>query len=147
MIKQLIKLTIFLLSLSTFLNADFLLYMEKKDSGFSSGGSKAYCITNYYYENQKLYFLQSNDDAYDNAELKDCKSIQISAGYILDIENDICLIANIDTTNYEATDELDMSNYTNFSYLGIPLAYFNSLMALCGLLISAIFLYGLTRFI
>ena len=47
---------------------------------------------------------------------------------------------------YEATNELEMT-FDNFSFLGIPLEYFNLLMALSGLIISAMFIYGLVRFI
>ena len=142
MIKQFTKLILLLISVSTFLNADFLLYMEKKNSR----GSVAYCITDYYYKNKRIYFLQSNDNSYDREKLSNYSTINIQAGYIFD-ENNNCVIANIDTTNYEATNELSMNYYNNFSFLGIPLAYFNSLMALSGILISFIFLYGLVRFI
>ena len=146
MIKQLLNTTILLLSLSTFTNADFLLYLEQDNEA----GSEAYCITDYYYANKRIYFLQSNDDRYDNKRLRDYSSVQIRAGYIFDIDNDICIVANINTSEYEATNELSINNYNNYnnlSFLGISLEYFNSLMALSGILISFIFLYGLTRFI
>jgi hypothetical protein len=141
-----IKIILLLISLSTFLNADFLLFMEKSGGGFSGGGSEAYCITDYYYLDQKLYFLQSGEEEYDSKDLEDYKTISIDAGYIFD-EDENCVIANISTTTYEAIDDLDMNNYINFSFLGIPLAYFNSLMALSGIIISFLFLYGLMRFI
>lgn len=141
MIKQFIKLILLLISVSTFLNADFLLYMEKK----RDRGIDTYCITDYYYKNNRIYFLQSDDDRYDREKLSNYSTINIQAGYIF--TDNSCIIANIDTLDYEATDDLDMATYINFSFLGIPLEYFNSLMALSGIIISFIFLYGLTRFI
>lgn len=78
-------------------------------------------------------------------KLRNYSTVQIKAGYIFD-EDDNCVLANINTSDYEATNELSMIP-NNFSFLGIPLEYFNSLMALSGLLISGIFLYGLARFI
>lgn len=141
MIKQLLQSIIFLLFVSTFLNADFLLYLEQD----RDAGSEAYCITDYYYANKRIYFLQSEDNSYDSKRLRDYSTVQIRAGYIFD-EDENCIVANLNTIDYEATNELSMI-HNNFSFLGIPLEYFNSLMALSGIIISFIFLYGLTRFI
>ncbi len=142
MIKRIFKSIILLLVLSTFLNGDFLLYVEED----RNGGSATYCITDYYFKNQRLYFLQSDDDRYDNLRLSNYAKVSIEAGYIYDSENNICTVSNIDTSDFEATSELSM-RYNNFSFLGIPLEYFNTLMALSGLIISGLFLYGLTRYI
>ena len=140
-ISQLLKLIFLLLSLSTFLDADFLLTLEQD----KNAGTQNYCITDYYYKNQRIYFLQSNEKKYDSKRLKNYSSISIDAGYIFDNKN--CLVSDISTQKYEAISDLDMSNYNNFSFLGISLEHFNYLMALSGVIISALFLYGLMRFI
>ena len=141
MIKQQLKISLLLLSLSTFLNADFLLYLEQ-DKGT---GSEAYCITNHYYENGFIYYLASNDTNYDLKRLSNYSKVDIKAGYIFDADNK-CTLINKNTSTYETINDLEM-NYINLSYLGLSSEHFNVLMALSGIIISFIFLYGLVRFI
>lgn len=141
MIKQISTITILLLSISTFVNADFLLYLEED----RNDGSEVYCITDYYYVNNRIYYLQSDSTEYDNKRLSRYAKVDIRPGYILDL-NGNCIIANINTSDYQTTNSLPME-YSNFSYLGLSLEHFNALMALSGIIISFIFLYGLTRFI
>lgn len=140
MIKRILTTTLFLLVLSSFAKADFLLYLEQD----RNDGSESYCIEQYYFKNQRIYFLQSGDNKYDSKRLSRYATVSIEAGYTY--ENNICELSNMETNGYEAVNNLPMT-YNNFSFLGIPLEYFNTLMALSGLVISSIFLYGLTRFI
>ena len=141
MIKQISTITILLLSISPFVNADFLLYLEED----RNDGSEVYCITDNYYVNNRIYYLQSDSTEYDNKRLSRYAKVDIRPGYILDL-NGNCIIANINTSDYQTTNSLPME-YSNFSYLGLSLEHFNALMALSGIIISFIFLYGLTRFI
>lgn len=62
MIKQLSLSIILLLFVSSSLNADYLLYLEQDNQA----GSEAYCITDYYYFNNRIYYLQSDDNSYDS---------------------------------------------------------------------------------
>jgi len=141
MLKQLIKYIFLLLSLNTFLSGSYLMYIEFNNDD----DTVVRCIDSYYFDDRGLIYTKSLDGKKYLFRFDDMRKFDITSGYTLD-ENSNCIVASKDTTNYEASSNLSMIE-DNFTYLGIPLSYFNSLMALSGLIISFIFLYGLTRFI
>ncbi|MEA3384634.1 MAG: hypothetical protein U9Q20_08215 [Campylobacterota bacterium] len=142
MIKHILTITLLLLSLSTFSNAKYLMYIEFNDK---NDDTVVRCIDRYYFDDRGLIYTKSADGNDYLFRFDDMRRFDITAGYYLN-EDDYCVVANKNTSDYVASSELSMS-YDNFTFLGIPLEYFNSLMALSGLFISAMFLYGLTRFI
>ena len=141
MLKQLIKYIFLLLSLNTFLSGSYLMYIEFNNDD----DTVVRCIDSYYFDDRGLIYTKSLDGKKYLFRFDDMRKFDITSGYTLD-ENSNCIVASKDTTNYQALSDLSMIE-DNFTYLGIPLSYFNSLMALSGLIISFIFLYGLTRFI
>ena len=142
-INQPLQLLLLLLSLSTFLNGSYLMYIEFNDN--HDEDTVVRCIDDYYYEDAGLVYTKSLNGNKYRFYFDDMKHFEITAGYYLD-EDEHCVVTKKSTSLYEATADLEME-YINFTFLGISLEYFNSLMALSGLFISAIFLYGLTRFI
>jgi hypothetical protein len=103
------------------------------------------CIDDYYYEDDGLVYTKSLNGEKYRFYFDDMEHFTINPGFYLD-EDDHCVVTKKDSSLYELDDSLAME-HINFTYLGIPLEYFNTLMALSGLFISAIFLYGLVRFI
>ncbi len=143
MIKQFSIAIILLLSLSTFSNAAYLMYIEFNGS---DDDTVVRCIDSYYFDDRGLIYTKSLDGDKYLFRFNDMRNFSVNPGYMLNQDNNNCIVAPFATENYEATNELEMT-FDNFSFLGIPLEYFNLLMALSGLIISAMFIYGLVRFI
>jgi hypothetical protein len=140
-----LKYLLLLVSLSTLVNADYLLYLEKnKDDSI-----KTYCIVYYdYSDNGNLYFKESsNPNKWKKVKLKNYKTLTISSGYYFDKDDVETCKRFTSSINDVTLDDTLALNSSNLSYLGLSNKDINLIFAFSGMLISFLFLFGLFRWI
>ena len=141
MIKQIIL--IYLLSLSTFLNADYLMTITMTDTKEDYTFSR--CIKSYFTSDSNLYYVKSYDNTTYLKSFSNIKNYSIKSGFIL-LDNGACekftgTFADIDL------DSTLVLNADNLTYLGLSDSDLNLSFALSGILLSSLFLFGIGRFL
>mgnify|MGYP003571689258 CR=1 FL=1 len=105
----------------------------------------SYCVEDYYYKNNRLYFIKSsNPYYYTSINQAQYKNISFQSGYVY--ENNQCSL-NENTINDYQTQTVSNINYRNLTQLGLSQNDFNLMMAFSGVCISFLFLFGLFRWI
>jgi hypothetical protein len=132
-----------LLSVNSFLNATYLMYIEFNDN--HDNDTVVRCIDDYYFENDGLVYTKSLDGKKYRFYYDDMEHFEFKEGYALN-DDDNCVRVSTISSDYTLDSTIDKT-FVNYALLGIPSDIFNVLMAFSGLFISAIFLYGLVRFI
>lgn len=125
----------------TFITYSFsaeLLTYNTNDSTYS------YCIDKYYLQGSDLYYKRSNSNYFRALTLSEIKNYDIKSGYIY--EKSMCSLNTKNITDY-TTNTVSNINYKNLTELGLSQNDFNFLMALSGIIISFLFLFGLFRWI
>ena len=134
------KITVLLLFISSFLNADYLLTIIKNNNSLTSE-----CIKYYDFSNNKLYYVTSTNSQ-KNINLNTIQSYTIQSGYFSDLaDSNTCKIVTSKLSSFTLTNE--SLNIHNLSSLGLSNEDLNFMFALSGILISFLFLYGLFRWI
>lgn len=132
--KKILILTFFIFN--SFLLSDELLTYTKRNKLYS------YCIADYYYSNNKIYFNKSSSYFYNSESMNKLKDIKIESGYIL--KKNKCILSNLNTDSFKTTFSNNL-NYTNLTTLGLSNNELNLMFALSGVLTSFLFLFGITR--
>lgn len=131
------KLLLFITFISSSFSAELLTYT-------SGNSTYSYCIDSYYLQGGDLYYKRSNSKNYNILYLYKVKDYDIKSGYIF--EKNFCLLNTKNITDYTSNTTSNI-NYTNLTELGLSQNDFNFLMALSGIIISFLFLFGLFRWI
>lgn len=129
---------IFLLFINSFIFADSLLIRKNSSSYYAD------CITDHYYNNNRLYFITSKNNGLNRINLSDYDDIDFQSGYMY--ENNKC-IQNYKSLSDYTFDSTLTPHYKNLTALGLSQNDFNLMMAFSGLLTSFLFLFGLFRWI
>lgn len=133
------KTILILISIFSYSFSSELLTFTLKNKVFSN------CIEDYYIQDNKLYFKASYDTSfYGSIRLDKVKNYHLEAGYIYD--NFECKLNDKNINNYTSQSATNL-NYKNLTQLGLSQNDFNFLMALSGICISFLFLFGLFRWI